>query len=170
VLTYNDAWYNKSQTVKTYRTTYKSKDPKTKRRMHTDFSSALECMVGDVNLFFNDPHNETVAELELMIAEPGYHRRGLGLEAARLMMAFGESAVNPVFITITVAAVFGAWHGHKSFTPTTSRMLTSTLHSFVICIYHLKLCGCVCRCEKQYVGNTALVHSFVELCVYNNYY
>ena len=68
MLTYNDAWYNKSQTVKTYRTTYKSKDPKTKRRMHTDFSSALECMVGDVNLFFNDPHNETVAELELMIA------------------------------------------------------------------------------------------------------
>jgi hypothetical protein len=105
-----------------------------------------------------------------VVPEPGYHRRGLGLEAARLMMAFGESAVNPVFITITVAAVFGAWHGHKSFTPTTSRMLTSTLHSFVICIYHLKLCGCVCRCEKQYVGNTALVHSFVELCVYNNYY
>ena len=42
-----------------------------------------------------------------VVPEPGYRRRGLGLEAARLMMAFGESVISPVFITITVAVVFG---------------------------------------------------------------
>ena len=67
-MTYNDAWYNKSHIIKTYRTTYKSKDLKTKKTDAQIFSSALECMVGDVNLFFNDPHDESVAELELMIA------------------------------------------------------------------------------------------------------
>ena len=41
-----------------------------------------------------------------VVAEPGYRRRGMGIEAARLMMAFGKSVVNPVFITVTVATVF----------------------------------------------------------------
>ena len=76
-----------------------------------------------------------------VVPEPGYRRRGLGLEAARLMMAFGESVIGPVFITITVTVVF--WvrgmdtkgeivrvGSHLR----TSRMLTSTLHSFVVCM------------------------------------
>lgn len=36
--------------------------------MRMNYFFIVDCMVGDVNLFFNDPHNESAAELELMIA------------------------------------------------------------------------------------------------------
>lgn len=47
-----------------------------------------ERMIGDVNLFFNveDP---SVAEIEVMIAEKVYRRKGLGREALSLMLAYG---------------------------------------------------------------------------------
>ena len=31
-------------------------------------SICVECMVGDVNLFFNDPDDKSAAELEIMVA------------------------------------------------------------------------------------------------------
>ncbi|ORX88539.1 N-acetyltransferase 9, partial [Basidiobolus meristosporus CBS 931.73] len=46
-------------------------------------------MVGDINLFFNDVEDPTFAEIEIMIAEPDYRRRGLGSEALKLMMNYG---------------------------------------------------------------------------------
>lgn len=47
-------------------------------------------MAGDVNLFLNDPDDDrSVAEIEVMIAEAGSRRKGLGREAVRLMMAYG---------------------------------------------------------------------------------
>ena len=48
-----------------------------------------DAMVGDVNLFFNDPDNASVAEIDIMIAEPGCRGRGLGTEAVTLMMHYG---------------------------------------------------------------------------------
>lgn len=46
-------------------------------------------MVGDVNLFLNDPEDRTVAEIDVMIAEPGSRRQGLGEETVSLMMGYG---------------------------------------------------------------------------------
>lgn len=53
-------------------------------------------MVGDVNCFlFDDEDGEeggdVVGELELMIAEPGYRRRGIGREALRVFMGYIHS-------------------------------------------------------------------------------
>lgn len=47
-------------------------------------------MAGDVNLFLNDPDGDLgVAEIEVMVAEAGSRRTGLGREAVRMMMAYG---------------------------------------------------------------------------------
>lgn len=48
-------------------------------------------MVGDVNLFFNDPEDDLAAEIEVMVAEKRCRRKGLGLEAVLLMMAYAHS-------------------------------------------------------------------------------
>ncbi|XP_054249806.1 alpha/beta-tubulin-N-acetyltransferase 9 isoform X3 [Indicator indicator] len=48
-----------------------------------------DCMVGDVNLFLTDPEDPTLAEIEIMIAEPGYRGRGFGKEATLMMMSYG---------------------------------------------------------------------------------
>ena len=46
-------------------------------------------MVGDVNLFLHDRDDPTNAEIEIMIAEPKYRRKGLAKEALRIMMGYG---------------------------------------------------------------------------------
>ena len=46
-------------------------------------------MVGDVNLFFNDLDDPTVAEVEIMIAEPSCRRKGLAVEALKLFLYYG---------------------------------------------------------------------------------
>lgn len=48
-----------------------------------------QCMVGDVNIFLTDPSDPSLAELEIMIAEPGYRGRGLGKEVTRMMICYG---------------------------------------------------------------------------------
>eukprot|EP00882_Tetradesmus_deserticola_P026708 GHRQ01029488.1.p1 GENE.GHRQ01029488.1~~GHRQ01029488.1.p1 ORF type:complete len:203 (+),score=48.91 GHRQ01029488.1:267-875(+) len=45
-------------------------------------------MAGDVNLFFNDHDDHTVAEAEVMVAEAASRRRGVALEALQLFMAY----------------------------------------------------------------------------------
>ncbi|KAI8375709.1 GNAT domain-containing protein [Choanephora cucurbitarum] len=46
-------------------------------------------MIGDVNIFFNDPDNDrTFGEIELMIAEPEYRKTGRGTEALKIMMTY----------------------------------------------------------------------------------
>lgn len=48
-------------------------------------------MIGDVNIFFNDPDNDrTFGEIEVMIAEPDYRRGGRGIEALKMMMGYGK--------------------------------------------------------------------------------
>lgn len=49
----------------------------------------VRCMVGDVNIFLTDPTDPTLAELEIMIAEPSYRGRGIGKEVTRMMMQYG---------------------------------------------------------------------------------
>jgi RimJ/RimL family protein N-acetyltransferase len=51
-------------------------------------------MAGDVNLFLNDPDDDkTIAEIEVMIAEPNCRRKGLGKEAIILMMLYGHKVL-----------------------------------------------------------------------------
>lgn len=48
-------------------------------------------MIGDVNIFLNDPDDDlTFGEIEIMIAEDKYRRSGRGLEALKIMMAYGK--------------------------------------------------------------------------------
>ncbi|XP_075889695.1 alpha/beta-tubulin-N-acetyltransferase 9 isoform X2 [Nelusetta ayraudi] len=48
-----------------------------------------QCMLGDVNIFLTDPTDQTLAELEIMIAEPSSRGKGLGKEVTRMMMCYG---------------------------------------------------------------------------------
>ncbi|XP_069576055.1 alpha/beta-tubulin-N-acetyltransferase 9 [Brachyistius frenatus] len=50
-----------------------------------------QCMVGDVNIFLTDPTDTSLAELEIMIAEPSYRGKGIGKEVTRMMMSYGVS-------------------------------------------------------------------------------
>ena len=45
-------------------------------------------MVGDVNLYFNDPDEPKHGEIEIMIAEKNSLRKGLATEALLLMMKY----------------------------------------------------------------------------------
>ena len=51
-------------------------------------------MVGDVNLFFTDPNHKSLAELEVMIAEPHSRGKGYGHEATVLMISYGAFIVS----------------------------------------------------------------------------
>lgn len=56
-------------------------------------SNLISVMIGDVNLFFNDPDNDkSFAEIEIMIAEEKYRRSGYGIEAIIIMMAYGKES------------------------------------------------------------------------------
>ncbi|XP_062330938.1 N-acetyltransferase 9 [Osmerus eperlanus] len=48
-----------------------------------------QCMVGDVNIFLTDPSDPSLAELEIMIAEPCYRGKGLGKEVTWMMICYG---------------------------------------------------------------------------------
>ncbi|XP_015881030.3 GCN5-related N-acetyltransferase 9 isoform X4 [Ziziphus jujuba] len=45
-------------------------------------------MVGDVNIYMNDPDDPQMAEIEIMIAEQKCRGKGLGKESVLMMMAF----------------------------------------------------------------------------------
>ncbi|CAD5192152.1 GCN5-related N-acetyltransferase 9-like isoform X1 [Musa acuminata AAA Group] len=48
----------------------------------------VEAMVGDVNIYMNDPDDLHIAEIEIMIAELTSRQKGLGKESILMMMAF----------------------------------------------------------------------------------
>ncbi|XP_077107614.1 alpha/beta-tubulin-N-acetyltransferase 9 isoform X1 [Ranitomeya variabilis] len=52
-----------------------------------------QCMVGDVNLFLLVLINPSLAEIEIMIAEPKFRRRGFGEESVRLMLYYGATTL-----------------------------------------------------------------------------
>ncbi|XP_021724522.1 N-acetyltransferase 9-like protein isoform X2 [Chenopodium quinoa] len=53
----------------------------------------IQAMVGDVNIYMNDPEDPLFAEIEIMIAEPKSRGKGLGKEAVMMMMAFAVENV-----------------------------------------------------------------------------
>ncbi|BDA41817.1 N-acetyltransferase 9-like protein [Coccomyxa sp. Obi] len=52
-------------------------------------TEGLEGMCGDVNLYLNDVDDRAMAEIEIMVAEPGSRRRGIAREALLIMMLYG---------------------------------------------------------------------------------
>lgn len=51
-------------------------------------------MVGDVNIFFNDPDNDpTFGEIEVMIAEADFRRTGRGKEALEIIMGYAMEVI-----------------------------------------------------------------------------
>lgn len=54
-------------------------------------SSGWEDMVGDVNLFINDPDDPHAAEIDIMVAEPAARGKGIGKEAVLLMLHWGAT-------------------------------------------------------------------------------
>ncbi|XP_042382547.1 uncharacterized protein LOC121975142 isoform X5 [Zingiber officinale] len=48
----------------------------------------VEAMVGDVNIYMNNPDDLQKAEIEIMIAEPKSRQKGLAKESILMMMAF----------------------------------------------------------------------------------
>lgn len=51
------------------------------------------CPAGDVNFFLNDHDDRSIAEIEIMIAEPSSRRKGIATEALQMFMAYGVSAL-----------------------------------------------------------------------------
>ena len=49
-------------------------------------------MAGDVNLFFNDFEDPGMCEVEVMVAEESWRRRGLAREAVLMLMRYGAHA------------------------------------------------------------------------------
>ncbi|XP_077482287.1 alpha/beta-tubulin-N-acetyltransferase 9 [Stigmatopora argus] len=60
-----------------------------KRRWLESGAEEEQCMIGDVNIFLTDPTEPTLAELEIMIAEPNYRAKGIGKEVTQIMMHYG---------------------------------------------------------------------------------
>ncbi|GFT80997.1 n-acetyltransferase 9-like protein [Nephila pilipes] len=54
-----------------------------------DTGDEVESMIGDVNLYLNDPHDANGAEIEIMIADPFHRSKGKGKEALFLMLRYG---------------------------------------------------------------------------------
>jgi len=56
-------------------------------------------MVGDVNLFFNDVDHPHTAEVELMIAEPTFRRKGIGKQALSMMLLYGVMVTSSLLLS-----------------------------------------------------------------------
>ncbi|KAI7824049.1 N-acetyltransferase 9 [Gamsiella multidivaricata] len=69
----------------------------------TRTNALAQKMVGDVNLFFNDHDDPRSAEIEIMVAEPSYRRKGMGLEALRMMMVYAQQSLGTRRITAKVS-------------------------------------------------------------------
>ncbi|XP_033329392.2 N-acetyltransferase 9-like protein isoform X1 [Megalopta genalis] len=57
-------------------------------------SDEIEAMIGDTNLFFNDPDHVNTAEAEIMIANVAYRNKKRGWEAMILMLLYGIDKLN----------------------------------------------------------------------------
>ena len=57
-------------------------------------SRETDSMIGDVNLFLNDYDDPCNAEIEIMIAEASFRRKGCAREALKLMIHYGVTQLN----------------------------------------------------------------------------
>lgn len=71
--------------------------------IYIDTRDEVESMIGDTNLYFNDPENPNVAEAEIMVAEESARGKKMGWEAMLLMFHYGISdlQVTKYFVKIT---------------------------------------------------------------------
>ncbi|KAL4173837.1 hypothetical protein KRP22_005784 [Phytophthora ramorum] len=70
--------------------------------------SAVDRMAGDVNLFFNDYDDPKACEMEIMIAEEKYRRKGFAEEAVKLMMAYATSKLHVTRFVCKIIETNGA--------------------------------------------------------------
>lgn len=47
-------------------------------------------MIGDVNLFLNDPDDSQCGEIEIMIAEPVARQKGFGIDTLYTFFRYGD--------------------------------------------------------------------------------
>jgi len=64
--------------------------------------AATHAMIGDCNLFFNDHDDDRACEIEIMIAERAFRRRGLAREALEAFAAYAACALG---VTTFVAKI-----------------------------------------------------------------
>ncbi|XP_062508139.1 alpha/beta-tubulin-N-acetyltransferase 9-like isoform X5 [Corticium candelabrum] len=64
------------------------KDDNNAEKLNT--STETDAMVGDVNLFLNDPDDVSVGEIEIMTAESSSRRKGIASEALTAMMRYAN--------------------------------------------------------------------------------
>lgn len=64
------------------------------KSIFTETENEIEAMVGDTNLFFNEPDQPNTAEVEIMIADVTFRRRKRGWEAIILMLLYGVNKLN----------------------------------------------------------------------------
>ncbi|KAJ8670637.1 hypothetical protein QAD02_001896 [Eretmocerus hayati] len=57
-------------------------------------SNEIDAMVGDTNLYLNDPQDRSCAEIEIMIAEEHSRGKRFGWEAVILMLRYGIEQIN----------------------------------------------------------------------------
>jgi len=55
-------------------------------------------MVGDVNLFLTPGARGRQAEVEVMVAEPAYRNRSIGLSALNLLLSYATSSEGPLHL------------------------------------------------------------------------
>lgn len=63
-------------------------------QMIEDGKTELEAMIGDVNLFLNDPEDDQAGEVEVMIAEKSARQKGAATEALKLMMGYCYDSIH----------------------------------------------------------------------------
>ena len=56
-------------------------------------------MIGDVNLFLNDPDDSQCGEIEIMIAEPSARQKGFGLETLQTFLRYGNDSLRELRLT-----------------------------------------------------------------------
>jgi N-acetyltransferase 9-like protein len=57
-------------------------------KIYSQTNCEVASMIGDVNIFLNDPNDLSVGEIEIMIAEEDHRGKGKGKEALLLMLRF----------------------------------------------------------------------------------
>ncbi|GIX93150.1 n-acetyltransferase 9-like protein [Caerostris darwini] len=64
------------------------------KQMLKESKNEVDSMIGDVNLYLNDPDNNNCAEIEVMIADPLHRSKGKGKEALLFMLRYGSEALS----------------------------------------------------------------------------
>lgn len=59
------------------------------KELYETTKDEIKAMIGDANLFFNDPDDPCIAELSIMIAEPSFRQKHRGKLAVTLLLLYG---------------------------------------------------------------------------------